>query len=59
MFLGSTVFEKNAMLNCKNSKLQNCPNLEFLQVSIASFSNAVEPRNNKFGLYQVYSEVNI
>ena len=29
MFLGHTVFEKNAMLSCKNSKLQNCPNFEF------------------------------
>ena len=26
MFLGRTVFEKNAMLSCKNSKLHNCPN---------------------------------
>ena len=26
MFLGGTLFEKNAMINCKNSKLHNCPN---------------------------------
>ena len=26
MFLSHTVFEKNAMLSCKNSMLHNCPN---------------------------------
>ena len=26
MFRGRTVFEKNAMITCKNSKLHNCPN---------------------------------
>ena len=26
MFLGRTLFEKNAMITCKNSKLYNCPN---------------------------------
>ena len=26
MFLGRTVFEKNAIISCKNSKLHNCPN---------------------------------
>ena len=26
MFLGHTLFEKNAMITCKNSKLYNCPN---------------------------------
>ena len=26
MFLGRTLFEKNAMISCKNSKLHNCPN---------------------------------
>ena len=26
MFLCRTVFEKNAMITCKNSKLHNCPN---------------------------------
>ena len=26
MFLGRTLFEKNAMITCKNSKLHNCPN---------------------------------
>ena len=26
MFLGRTVFEKNAIITCKNSKLHNCPN---------------------------------
>ena len=25
MFLGRTLFEKNAMITCKNSKLHNCP----------------------------------
>ena len=48
MFLGRTVLEKNAMLTCKNSKLQNCPNFEFLQVSNASFSNTVRHGNIKF-----------
>ena len=26
LFLGRTLFEKNAMITCKNSKLHNCPN---------------------------------
>ena len=26
MFLGLPVYEKNAMIICKNSKLHNCPN---------------------------------
>ena len=26
MFLGRTVFEINAMITCKKSKLHNCPN---------------------------------
>ena len=26
MFLGRTLFVKNAMISCKNSKLHNCPN---------------------------------
>ena len=26
MFLGRTLFEKNAMITCKNSNLHNCPN---------------------------------
>ena len=26
VFLGPTLFEKNAMITCKNSKLHNCPN---------------------------------
>ena len=26
MLLGGTVFEKNVMITCKNSKLHNCPN---------------------------------
>ena len=52
MFLGCTIFEKNAMITCKNSKLHNCPNnFEILQVSIAFFSDTVQPRNLKFFLY--------
>ena len=49
MFLGRTLFEKNAMITCKNSKLHNC--FEILQVSIAFFSDTVRPRNLKFFLY--------
>ena len=50
MFLGGTVFEKNAMITCK---IQTCiivliNNFEILQVSIAFFSNAVRPRKLKF-----------
>ena len=56
MFLGRTVFEKKAMLRCKNSKLHNCPNFEFFKVSITFFTNT---RNIKFGLNKVYSKVNI
>ena len=54
MFLGRTLFEKNAMITCKNSKLHNCPiinNFEILQISIAFFSDTVRPRNLKFFLY--------
>ena len=54
MFLGHTVFEKNAMIICKNSKLHIRPNknnFEILQVSIAFFSDTVRPRNLKFFLY--------
>ena len=57
MFLGHTVFEKNAMITCKNSKLHiHVPwslinNFEILQVSIAFFSDTVRPRNLKFFLY--------
>ena len=50
MFLGRTLFEKNAMITCKN---QSCTiviinNFEILQVSIAFFSDTVRPRNLKF-----------
>ena len=53
MFLGHTVFEKNAMISCK---IQSCTfalvnNFEILQVSIAFFSDTVRPRNLKFFLY--------
>ena len=53
MFLGLTVFEKNAMITCK---IQSCTivlinNFEILQVSIAFFSDAVLPRNLKFIMY--------
>ena len=50
MFLGCTVFEKNAMRTCKNSKLQNCPikQFEILQDRIAFFYDTVRPRNLKF-----------
>ena len=51
MFLGHTVFEKNA-ITCKNSKLYIRPNnFEILQVSIAFFSDTVRLRNLKFFLY--------
>ena len=50
MFLGRTLFEKNAMI------IQSCTivlinNFEILQVSIAFFSDTVRPRNLKFFLY--------
>ena len=53
MFLGRTLFEKNAMITCK---IQSCTivlinNFEILQVSIAFFSDTVQPRNLKFFLY--------
>ena len=53
MFLGSTLFETNAMITCK---IQSCKivlinNFEILQVSIAFFSDTVQPRNLKFFLY--------
>ena len=53
MFLGRKLFEKNAMITCKNSKLHNCQinNFEILQISIAFFSDTVRPRNLKFFLY--------
>ena len=55
MLLGRTEFEKNAMLNCKFSKLCN---FEFYQIIIAFFSNTVRPRNIKVGIYKVYKKVN-
>ena len=53
MFIGHTVFEKNAMISCK---IQSCTivlinNFEILQDSIAFFSDTVRPRNLKFILY--------
>ena len=53
MFLGSTVYEKNAMITYK---IKSCTillinNFEILQVSIASFSDSVRPRNLKYFLY--------
>ena len=53
MFLGRTLFEKNAMIICK---IQSCTivlinNFEILQVCIAFFSDTVRPRNLKFFLY--------
>ena len=53
IFLGSTVFLKNAMITCK---IQSCTivlinSCEILQVSIAFFSDTVRPRNLKFILY--------
>ena len=53
MFLGRTVFEKNAMMSFK---IQSCTivlinNFEILQVSIAFFPDTVLPRNLKFILY--------
>ena len=53
MFLGRTLFEKNAIIICK---IQSCTivlinNFEILQVSIAFFSDTVRPRNLKFFLY--------
>ena len=53
MFLCHTVFEKNAMITCKNSNLLFAliNIFEILQVSIAFFSDTVRPRNLKFFLY--------
>ena len=53
MFLGRTVFEKNAMIAYK---IKSCTtvvinNFEILQDSIASFSDSVRPRNLKFFFY--------
>ena len=53
MFLGRTLFKKNAMITCK---IQSCTivlinNFKILQVSIAFFSDTVRPRNLKFFLY--------
>ena len=53
MFLGHTVFEKNAMIF---AIIQSCTfalinNFEILQVSIAFFTDTVRPRNLKFSLY--------
>ena len=54
MFLGHTVFEKNAMITCK---IQSCTfalinNFEILQVSIAFFSDTVQP--SKREIFFVY-----
>ena len=50
MFLGRTLFEKNAIIT---SKIQSYTivlinNFEILQISIAFFSDTVRPRNLKF-----------
>ena len=50
MIFGRTVFEKDAMITCKNSKLGQFYNFEFLQVKIAFYCNTLQPRNMKFGL---------
>ena len=49
MFLGHTIFELNAMIQSCTFALMN--NFEILKVSIAFFSNTVQPRNFKFFLY--------
>ena len=53
MFLGLTVFEKNAMITCKiqSSIIVVIYNFDILQVIIAFFSDTVPPRNLKFILY--------
>ena len=53
MFLGRTLFEKNAMITCKNQSYTTVliNNFEILQVSIAFFSDSVRQRNLKFVLY--------
>ena len=53
MFLGRTVYEKNAIITYK---IQSCiivliNNFEILQVSIAFFSDTLRPTNLKFFLY--------
>ena len=53
MFLGRTLFEKNAMIT---SNIQSCTivlinNFEILQVSIIFLSDTVRPRKLKFVLY--------
>ena len=50
MFLGHTVFEKNAMITCITESCTNVliNNLEILQVSVAFFSDTVRPTNLKF-----------
>ena len=53
MFIGHTVFEKNAMMSFK---IQSCTivlieNFEILQVSIPFFSDTVRLRNLKFISY--------
>ena len=53
MFIGCTIFEKNAIITCKNSKftIVLINNFKIIQVSIAFFSDTVRPRNLKFFLY--------
>ena len=53
MLLDSTLFETNAMITCKiqSSKIVLINNFEILQVSIAFFSDTVQPWNLKFFLY--------
>ena len=53
MFLGRTVFDKNAIISCK---IQSCAiviiiNFDILQDSIGFFSDTARRRNLKFILY--------
>ena len=50
MFLGFTVYEKNAMITCKNSNLHNCPNKQ-----LRNFAN----RHRIFLRYCVTEELEI
>ena len=45
MFLGRTVFEKNAMLTYKNSMLQDCPNKQLFTFKILQCYIFVNPLN--------------
>ena len=58
MFLGRTVFEKNAMLTCKIQSCRIVLTLNFLQFSITSFEYCATEKHQIF-LYKVYKKVNI